>query len=214
MTDDLVIEQVRLGPLWNFSYLVGSRAAGEAILIDPGPEAGVMLDRAVALGLRIVAAAVTHFHKDHTSGLELVSRRIGGEARIHYADEAGLRVHYDGPLRLVADGDTLAIGDIAVSFRYAPGHTPGSQWIVAGDACFTGDSLMVGCLGRTGPEEDAAERLWWTVREQFFRLADETRIYPGHDFGPARSSTAGEERRRNPCLAARSLAEFVACLPE
>jgi glyoxylase-like metal-dependent hydrolase (beta-lactamase superfamily II) len=214
MHDGLVIEQLRLGPFWNFSYLLGSRAAGEVLLIDPGPEAGVVLDRAAALGLRVVAAVATHFHADHTRGLDTVRRRSGAAALIHHADEAGLRAHYGGPLRLVADGDELLIGDISVTFRHAPGHTPGSQWIVAGDACFTGDALMVSCLGRTGPEADAAEQLWWTVREQFAGLPDATRIFPGHDYGPARWSTAGEERRRNACLGARTLAEFIACLPE
>jgi glyoxylase-like metal-dependent hydrolase (beta-lactamase superfamily II) len=55
--------------------------------------------------------------------------------------------------------------------------------------------------------------MWWTFSERFPLLPDETRIYPGHDYGPARVSTAGIERGRNPCLRARTPEEFLACLP-
>jgi glyoxylase-like metal-dependent hydrolase (beta-lactamase superfamily II) len=214
MQDDLIVEQLRIGPLWNFVYLVGSRAAGEALVIDPGAEIGPVLTRAEALGLRIGAAVATHFHTDHTAGLEALNRRTSAVALVHHADEGGLRRHYGGPVRAVADGERLRLGDHRVELWHAPGHTPGSQWLVVDGAVFTGDSLMVGCLGRTGHEPDAAERMWWTMTEQLPRLRAETRIYPGHDYGPEPSGTVGRERRRNPALRAARFSEFLAALTE
>src|SRR5215212_9934951 len=88
-SDDLIVEQLRLGPLWNFVYLAGSRQAGEAIVIDPGAEVEPVLERAAALGLRVAAAVATHFHTDHTAGLEALVRHTGADVYIHHADEAG-----------------------------------------------------------------------------------------------------------------------------
>jgi len=214
MQDDLIVEQVRIGPLWNFVYLVGSRAAGEALVVDPGAEIDPLLARAEALGLHIVAAVVTHFHTDHTAGLDAVARGTGAAAFVHEADEAGLRRHYGGPLTAVADGERLRLGDHRLELWHAPGHTPGSQWLVTGGAVFTGDALMVGCLGRTGHEPDAAERMWWTVSSQFPRLPAGTRLYPGHDYGPEPFSTVARERQRNPALRAATLPEFLGRLTE
>ena len=210
----LLVEQFRLGPLWNFTYLLGAPAAGEAVVVDPGAEVDTVLQRAAALGLHVTVAIATHFHTDHTAGLEQLVRRTGAAVLLHHEDEAGLRGHYRGKLRTVADGERLALGEHTLALWHAPGHTPGSQWVVADGAVFTGDALMVGCVGRTGAEPDAVARMWWTVSQRFPLLPEETRIYPGHDYGPERWSTAAQERRRNPCLRAASFEEFRRCLPE
>jgi glyoxylase-like metal-dependent hydrolase (beta-lactamase superfamily II) len=214
MSDDLIVEQFRLGLLWNFVYLVGSRAAGEALVVDPGAEVAPVLARAAALSLRITAIIATHFHTDHTAGADLLARRTGASVLVHHADAPGLRRHYHGRLEDVADGQRLRLGGHDLELWHAPGHTPGSQWLVADGAVFTGDSLMIGCVGRTGHEPDAVAGMWWTVGEQFSRLPDDTRIYPGHDYGPERSSTVARERRRNPALRASTLAEFRSHLAE
>lgn len=204
----LIVEQFRLGPLWNFSYLVWGPDSGEAIVIDPGREVDVVLARSEALRLRVTAAIVTHFHTDHTAGLAELVHRKGAAVVVHYGDEGSLRGHYRGPLRLVDDGDGLAIGDGDVELWHAPGHTPGSQWVVIDGAVFTGDALMVGCMGRTGAEEHAALDLWRTASAQFPRLPDATVIYPGHDYGPTPTSSAAIERERNACLRAATFEEF------
>jgi hydroxyacylglutathione hydrolase len=210
--DALIVEQYRLGPLWNFVYLVGEPASGEAVVVDPGAELEPVLARAAALGLHVTAAVASHFHTDHTAGLDALVRRTGATVLVHHADEGGLRRHYRGPLRAVADGELWALGDVSLELWHAPGHTPGSQWLMADGAVFTGDSLMVGSIGRTGAEPDAIERTWQALNALLPRLPDAARIYPGHDYGPSPWSTAAEERRRNPCLRAQSLAEFRRCL--
>jgi len=212
MTDDLIIEQFRVGPLWNFSYIVGSHETREAVIIDPGAEIDTVLSRVEVLGLRVVAAVATHFHTDHTAGLATAVERTGATALLHHADVPGVRRHYHGPLRATTDGDRLPVGRQQITMWHAPGHTPGSQWLLVDGVVFTGDMLMVGAVGRTGFEDDAAEQMWRTFRERFPLLADETRVYPGHDYGPTRSSTVRLERQRLPCLRARSLDEFLACI--
>lgn len=209
---DLVIEQHRHGPLWNLSYLVGCVASGEAVLVDPGADAEPLLARAEALSLRVTAVVATHFHRDHTAGIERLTRSTGATVYLHHADASGLRAYYQGPLRTVAHDTTICLGAHTLRLWHAPGHTPGSQWLLAGDAVFTGDALMVGCVGRTGHEPDAAAMMWQTMRERFAALPDDVRIFPGHDYGPTRWSTVAIERARNRCLHAATLAEFLDCI--
>jgi len=210
----LHVEQLRLGPLWNFAYLLADYAAGEALVVDPGREVEVVLARTQALGLRVTAAVATHFHTDHTAGLAALVRETGAAVHIHHADADALRRAYDGPLHRVEHGERLRLGGHEIDLWHAPGHTPGSQWVVAGDAVFTGDALMVGCIGRTGHEPDAAARMWETVSTLVPRLPESARIYPGHDYGPVRQSTVAEERQRNPCLHVTTLAAFLECMRE
>ncbi|MGD9889866.1 MAG: MBL fold metallo-hydrolase [Dehalococcoidia bacterium] len=212
MNDDLIIEQFRLGPLWNFAYLVGSRAAGEAAVIDPGVGSTVLLERAAEIGARVVALVATHFHKDHTAGVATLVDKTGAAVQIHHADEGGLRTHFHGPLRATDDMESIQVGDHLLHLWHAPGHTSGSQWVVVDGSVFTGDSLMVGCVGRTGYEDNAMERMWWTFSERFPLLEDGIRIYPGHDYGREPWSTVGRERHRNASLRATTIDEFVRSL--
>jgi glyoxylase-like metal-dependent hydrolase (beta-lactamase superfamily II) len=214
MTSDVIVEQLRLGPLWNFVYLLGAPETGEALVVDPGVDVEPVLARTAALSLRVTTVVATHFHTDHTAGLESLVRRTGAAVLVHQADEPGLRRHYRGPLRAVADGWRVRLGGHVLELWHAPGHTPGSQWLVADGAIFTGDSLMVGCIGRTGHEPDAAEGMWRMVSGQLPRLPGATRVYPGHDYGPERSSTLDRERKRNPALRAATFSEFLMYLTE
>jgi hydroxyacylglutathione hydrolase len=208
----LIIRQIRHGPLWNYSYLLGDAEAGEAVVVDPGADMDAVLEHAAALGLVVRAAVVTHCHMDHTRGLAELVRRTGSDILLHHADEPGLRAHYRGPLRAVADGVRWQLGRHELRLRHAPGHTPGSQWLEVDGAVFTGDALMVGCVGRTGPDEDAAWQMWQSLRRLLPRLSAETRIYPGHDYGPAPWSTIAVEVRCNPCLRATTFEEFRGCI--
>ena len=208
----LIIRQIRHGPLWNFSYLLGDAEAGEAVVVDPGADVEAVLECAATLGLVVRAAVVTHGHTDHARGLAELIRRTGADVLLHYADEPVLRTHYRGPLRAVADGEQWRVGQHGMSLWHAPGHTPGSQWLVVDGAVFTGDALMVGCVGRTGPDDDAAWQMWQSLRRLLPRLSVETHIYPGHDYGPAPWSTIAQEQQRNPCLIAATFEEFLGCI--
>lgn len=208
MTDDLIVIPLRLGPLWNFAYIVGSRRAGEAVVIDPAWDAGAILARVVREGLRVTAVAVTHAHDDHAHGLAEVVRATGAPVLVHGADACDLRQCWKGPVIHTAHGQELAMGALRPRLLHTPGHTPGSQSLLLGGALFTGDTLMVGALGRVGAWDGAVEAMWRTVSAVLAELPDDTAVYPGHDSGPHPVSTLGTERRRLPALMAPTFAAF------
>ena len=74
----------------------------------------------------------------------------------------------------------------------------------------TGDALLIDGCGRTDFQNGDAPMLYRSVREKLFALADDTLVYPAHDYQGRRVSSIAQEKTRNPRLGGdRSLAEFV-----
>ena len=67
---DLYLRQMEIGPMANFVYLIGPAGAPETAVVDAAWDIEAILRAAEADGRRVVAALVTHWHPDHTNGLE------------------------------------------------------------------------------------------------------------------------------------------------
>jgi glyoxylase-like metal-dependent hydrolase (beta-lactamase superfamily II) len=104
--------------------------------------------------------------------------------------------------RLLADGDTIDLGEAKWRVLATPGHTPGGISLYCPEAAdgrgavFSGDALFAGGIGRTDFPGGDYDLLLTSIRKKLFALPPETVVYPGH--GPA--STVGEEARTNPFL--------------
>jgi glyoxylase-like metal-dependent hydrolase (beta-lactamase superfamily II) len=192
-------EQLRAGGDRNFAYLVGDEATGAALIVDPAGAPDVALRRAEEAGLRPVIVAHTHGHVDHTGGTDEIVRTTGARV-LGYGGGEGRES--------VADGDVIGIGELAVRVLHTPGHTPDSICLLAGDELMTGDTLFVGKVGGTGFGEDARAE-FDSLHGKLLVLPEETRVWPGHDYGVRPSSTIGAERRENPFLLCASFEAFV-----
>jgi hydroxyacylglutathione hydrolase len=201
------------------SYLLVS--GDEAALVDPQRDVDRFLDAARARGATVRWVLETHLHNDYVSGALEVRSRTGAEV------VAPARGGYGFPVRGVAEGNEVEVGDLRVTAIETPGHTPEHVSYVVHEggepvAVFTGGSLMVGAAGRTdllGDDlaEDLTRAQFRTLR-RLARLPDHVRVLPTHGAGsfcsagpPARDrvSTVGEERRRNRALALADEDEFV-----
>ncbi|HRH74804.1 MAG TPA: MBL fold metallo-hydrolase, partial [Zoogloea sp.] len=68
---------------------------------------------------------------------------------------------------------------------------------------------MIGGCGRTDFQGGNAGTLYDSITERLFVMADETLVYPGHDYRGARVSCVGQEKASNPRLAGRSRGDFI-----
>lgn len=192
----------------NFSYLIGDRATGEAVVVDPAYGVGDLVDAAASDGMRITGALVTHHHPDHVGGsmmgysieglAELLTRvQVPVHANRH---EASLVTRVTG---LGADevvghegGDKIAVGGVEVQLLHTPGHTPGSQCFLVDGMLVAGDTLFLEGCGRTDlPGGDPA-----ALYESLQRLAslpDSTVLYPGHRYSVASAATMAAVRDVN-----------------
>ena len=64
----MILETFPVGPLQCNCTLLGDPTTGEAIVIDPGDEIGLIHRRLTALGLTLKQILVTHAHIDHVGG--------------------------------------------------------------------------------------------------------------------------------------------------
>lgn len=187
-----------------YTYLIGARAGGEALLIDPVQELTRTYVRLVEqLGLRLVVAVDTHTHADHVTAL--------GSLR----DETGCATmmgEYSGAECVSAkfrDGETIPLEGIGVTAMYTPGHTDDSFSFVMSDRVFTGDCLLIRGSGRTDFQQGDPRKSWDSIVNRLFSLPDETLVYPGHDYKGWTVSSIAEEKHYNPRLAGRSEDEYV-----
>lgn len=230
--EGLVFETIESGGLAHYSYFLGDKSSGEAVVIDPRRDVAVYLDLAKKHGLEIVSTVDTHIHADFLSGARELKERTGktnvavsieGEARYGFTPERGLR-----------HGEVMEFGRFALKALHTPGHTPEHLSFVAYEksspdkpwALFTGDFLFVGSVGRPdlmGVEntERLSKALYETVRNGYRGLPDALAIYPAHGPGSPCGAgikrsvgqpTLGNERSSNPYWHLKTEKSFVGTL--
>jgi glyoxylase-like metal-dependent hydrolase (beta-lactamase superfamily II) len=199
----MIVRQLQIGDMDNFTYLIGCEKTRRAAVIDPGADVAEILAAAQAEGLTIELIVNTHGHGDHTAGNAALKSRTGARIAIHAMDakavpRAEIRISSEEP---------LPVGGILLKVIHTPGHTPGGICLYAEGQLFTGDTLFVGDSGRTDLAGGHRPTLGASIR-RLMQLPDETVVWPGHDYGPTPSSTIGWEKRHN--VNAREYGYYVA----
>lgn len=200
--DPLAVQMV------NFSYLIGDRETGQALVVDPAYGVGEILDLAAADGMAITGVLATHHHPDHVGGsmmgyniegLTSVLERVSVPVHAH-REEAGLVVRVTGldPSAVVGHygGDRVTVGAIDVEMLHTPGHTPGSQCFLVDGMLVAGDTLFLQGCGRTDlPGSDPAAM--YESLQRLAALPDDTVIYPGHRYSVASAGTLAAVKDSN-----------------
>lgn len=217
---DLATRDQAAAQMVNFVYLIGDRARGECLAVDPAWDVEGLVNIARADGMRITGALATHYHPDHVGG-EIFGLEIEGLARLlalepvkvhaHRAEVPGIRQVTGlsaGDFMPHEGGDVVPVGDVSVELVHTPGHTPGSQCFLVDGRLVSGDTLFVQGCGRVDLPGGDPDEMYRTLTQRLARLPETTRLYPGHDYGPTPESTLGDERRQNTYLHVRSLDDW------
>ncbi len=205
----------------NFVYLIGDRATGEAVAIDPAYDQQGLLDILEADGMRLIGALATHYHADHVGG-NLFGHGISGIAElleltsvpIHaQADEAEWIARSTGvsvdEIVTHTSGDTVMVGEIPITLIHTPGHTPGSQCFLVDGCLVAGDTLFLNGCGRTDlPGSDPAQ-MYESLTQRLAKVPDDAVLYPGHLYSEKPSATMGETRQRNVVFRPQSLEQWL-----
>ena len=180
----LRVTAVAVGPLDNNVYVAACPRTGLAVVIDPGDEAGRILE--AASGLSVQAILITHGHPDHTAAAPALQRALATPVYLHPADAPGAGLQATRPL---GHGDEIRFGGVALRVIHTPGHTPGSVCFFGGGCLFSGDTLFPGGPG-AAEDPGGFATIMSSLRQWLFTLPDDTRVLPGH--GP--ETTIGAER--------------------
>lgn len=219
MTGELLIEQIEIGPMRNFVYVVGSRTTREVALVDPAWDIAGLLEHLDKSELRLSAALVTHYHPDHVGGsfgqhaiqglAELMaSRPVKVYANRHEVE--GLRKVTglaDSDLVKVDSGDKLTLGAVEIEFLHTPGHTPGSQCFRVKEALVSGDTLFVEGCGRVDLPGSDPDQMYESL-QRLRSLPDETVLLPGHNYSQVSNARLGDVKAHNHYLRIPDLAAW------
>jgi len=194
----LYLKQIPVGHMANFVYLVGDPEAKECAVVDPAWDVDAVLKQAKADGMKVVAGLLTHTHFDHANGVDELIRKTGCRIYVH-EHEAKYLKEFRRDLVETREGMKIRIGGLELTVLHTPGHTEGAQCFLTGDIVITGDTLFPGACGRCdlpgGDEEKMAQSL-----KRLAELDEKTRVYAGHAYGDAHSTTIGHEKRTNPFM--------------
>jgi sulfur dioxygenase len=177
-----------------YTYLIGDRATGTAVIIDPVREQVERdLQLVSELGWKLIMSIETHVHADHVTGAGLIRERTGAKIAVSRLGGAPGDLLFD-------DGDEIELGTETILVRSTPGHTNGCTTFVLGDMAFTGDALLIRGCGRTDFQQGDPRQLYRSVWDKILSLPDTTRLYPGHDYKGRTVTTVAEEKVYNPRL--------------
>jgi glyoxylase-like metal-dependent hydrolase (beta-lactamase superfamily II) len=195
----LEVVTLSLGVYGTNCYLVAREGAGEAVVIDPGDSADLVLEALTERGWTAVAILVTHGHIDHIGAVKALAEATACEVWMARGDADDLRTFGPAPYQpehLVGGGETFEVAGIGFRTLDVPGHTAGSVAFVADGIAFVGDVLFAGSIGRTDLAGGDLDTLIESIALLMRELPPETVAASGH--GPA--TTLGRELESNPFL--------------
>lgn len=199
----LKIEQIQVGQMANFTYLIIDEEEKEIAIIDPSWDLDKIFEIIKRNSYRVKFIINTHTHFDHILGNEQVLAITNCQIVQH---ENSMDRHDIA----VKDGDRIRVGNIVIDIFHTPGHSKDSIClIVDSKIIFTGDTLFVGNCGRIDLPGGNVNEMYDSLLRRIIKLNDELIVYPGHNYGMKTVSTIGEEKNTNYVLAPRTLQEFI-----
>ena len=202
------VVQMEVGLLQNFCEILYCPETREAAIVDPAWEVDRLLGEVARLGLTVTTALITHTHNDHIEGVDLLVEKTGAAVVVNPREAAAVRAPGRTLIDAV-DGRDIAIGKRGLRALDTPGHTVGGTCYLADGYVVTGDVMFVGGCGRTDFKGGDSAQMWKSL-QRLSRLPEETRVYPGHDYGETPTSTIAHEVRANRFLRCATFEDFRA----
>ena len=193
----MIFEQIPVGHMQNFSYLIGDDKTKEAAVVDPGWEIEKILIIAKKHGLNVKHILITHSHYDHIDSIKEITDITTATVYVHKGDSEEIKNKGIEKIKIVNEGDEINIGKVKIKVLHTPGHTPGSICYLVDKKLVTGDTLFVENIGRTDLPGGSA-RIMAQSLKRLKKLDEKIEVYPGHDYGSMRHSTIGHEKKNNP----------------
>ena len=197
----MIFEQIPIGPMQNFSYLIADEESKEAAVVDPGWEIEKISEIAKKHDLNIKFILITHSHYDHIDKVKEMADATDAVVYVHKEDLDEIKNKGVDKIKAIGENDEIYVGKIKVKVLHTPGHSPGSVCYLVGNKLITGDTLFVEAVGRVDLPGGNIGHLFNSL-QRLKKLDENIEVYPGHDYGSIPHSTIAHEKENNPYMKA------------
>ena len=205
---DIIVETIPVGPLQCNCTILGDLVSRKAIVVDPGGDAEILLERLVELNLQVERIIHTHAHLDHFLASGKMKEATGAKLALHREDlflwdmlEDQCRmfgIPFEPPPppdQWLENEEEIDLNDLQGKALHTPGHTPGSMCFLfeSQKLLISGDTLFQGSIGRTDLWGGDFKKIEKSIQEKLYTLDEETSVITGH----GESTSIGHEMRDN-----------------
>ena len=198
----MIVHQVPVGNMQNFTYILEDESTSEGIIIDPSWELDEIMRIVQKNNLTVKYIVNTHHHFDHTIGNDTIKKETGAPI-LQYKTST---IKHDLE---VSDGEKIKFGNSELTVIHTPGHSKDSMCLVGDGKLFSGDTLFVGACGRVDLPGGDARELYHSLVNILRKMDDNLIMYPGHNYGSTPTSTLGSQKKMNFVMQPRTEAEFL-----
>ena len=205
---DIIVETIPVGPLQCNCTILGDLVSRKAIVVDPGGDAEILLERLVELNLQVERIIHTHAHLDHFLASGKMKEATGAKLALHREDlflwdmlEDQCRMFgipfepAPPPDQWLENEENIDLNELQGKALHTPGHTPGSMCFLfeSQKLLIAGDTLFQGSIGRTDLWGGDFKKIEKSIQEKLYTLDEETSVITGH----GESTSIGHEMRAN-----------------
>jgi len=206
--ENIILDQMEMGPLQNFLYFIGDPRSKEIAVVDPAWDVGFLRRQIDKNGYKVTAVFLTHGHPDHVNGLDEFLEHF--DVPVYMSrHEAKMFVPQCRQMQMVEDRQVLKVGGVEFECLHTPGHSPGCQCFRHGNILIAGDTIFIDGCGRCDLPGSDPRKMYHSLFEVVSKLPDSIVIYPGHNYGPLPFATLAEQKQTNPYLQAENMAGFL-----
>ena len=189
---DVTVDCLVTGPVQENSYLI-RHVNGDAVLVDPGDDAGDILELVRLTGAKVLAIVLTHAHFDHIGAVQATREALAAPVYLHedawtpYSRAHISAERFNIPFTQPAAPEfklelgALAFGALEFLALFTPGHAPGHVALYSQNGfVISGDALFKNTVGRTDIPGADHELLIRQIKSELYTLPHETVVLPGH----------------------------------
>ena len=192
MEQKLKLLTERVGRIGTNCYLL--IRGGDAVVIDPGDEAGRICARLEEEKAVPCAILLTHGHADHIMGVEDLQKSYPGLAvyagegeKGMFADHSlncdlGYPDYHFSPDVWLRDREEITLAGIRIRVLSSPGHTKGSVCYELPEEkmLFSGDTIFYESWGRTDFPTGSGTDMENSLHKILTAVPEDFRVFPGH----------------------------------
>jgi hydroxyacylglutathione hydrolase len=205
---ELIVETLPVGHMKCNCTILGDPVSRKAIVVDPGGEAEMLIERLLELDLQVERIIHTHAHLDHFLASGKMKEATGAKLALHRDDLFLWNMLEDQcrmfgipfekpppPDQWLEHEEEIEVKGVQLKALHTPGHTPGSMCFLfeKQKLLIAGDTLFQGSIGRTDLWGGDYQKIEKSIQEKLYTLDEDTAVITGH----GESTSIGHEMRSN-----------------